>query len=135
MKVVLALVGLVVVVGVGWLIYEIANSEDLGDRAEAIVDDPDGFIGEQVRIAGEVEKFYPGAFTIGETTWGDALLIVPASDASLPRVITQRAAHPRVEISGTVYRSEGIHRVPGPRFEAFRGKPYVQASGIEIVDP
>lgn len=135
MRTVLALVGLVVLVGIAWLIYDIASSEDLGDRAEAIVDDPDRFVGEQVTIAGEVEKFYPGAFTIGETTWDDELLIVPASDASLPRVITQHAGHPRVEIAGTVYRSEGIYRVPGPRFEAFRGKPYVQASGIETVDP
>ncbi len=135
MRPVLALVGLVVLVGIAWLIYEIASSEDLGDRAEAIVDDPDRFVGEQVTIAGEVEKFYPGAFTIGETTWGDDLLIVPASDASLPRAITQRAGRPRVEIAGTVYRSEGIYRVPGPRFDAFRGKPYVQASGIEITDP
>lgn len=135
MRIVLALVGLVVVVGAGWLIYEIANAEDLGDRAEAIVEDPDRFIGEQVTIAGEVEKFYPEAFTLGETTWGDELLIVPEGDASVPRVIARRAARPRVEIVGTVHRSEGIHRVPGPRFEAFRGKPYVQASGIEIVDP
>lgn len=135
MRPVLAIVGLVVLVGIAWLIYEIASSEDLGDRAEAIVDDPGRFVGEQVTIAGEVEKFYPGAFTIGETTWGDELLIVPASDASLPRVITQRAGRPRVEIAGTVYRSEGIYRVPGRRFEAFRGKPYVRASGIEIVDP
>lgn len=134
MRIVLAVVGLVVVVGIGWLIYEIASSEDLGDRAEAIVDDPDRFVGEQVTIAGEVEKFYPGAFTIGETTWGDELLIVPAADASLPDVITRRAGRPHVEIAGTVHRSEGIYRVPGPRFEAFRGKPYVQASGIEITD-
>lgn len=135
MRIVLSLVGLVVVAAIGWLVYEIAISEDLGDRAEAIVDEPDRFVGEQVTIAGEVEKFYPGAFTIGETTWGDELLIVPVSDTSLPRVITQRAARPRVEIAGTVYRNEGTHRVPGPRFEAFRGKPYVRASGIEVVDP
>lgn len=134
MRIVLALVGLVVAAGIGWSIYEVADSEDLGDRAEAIVDDPARFVGEQVTIAGEVEKFYPGAFTIGETTWRDELLIVPASEASLPRVITQRARRPRVEIAGTVYRSEGVHRVPGPRLEAFRGKPYVQASHIEIAD-
>lgn len=134
MKAMLALVGLVGLVGAGVLIYEFANSEDLGDRAEAIVDDPDRFVGEQVTIAGEVEKFYPGAFTLGEATWGDELLIVPAGDTSVPRVITQRAPHPHVEISGTVYRSEGIYRVPGPRFEAFRGEPYVRASRIEITE-
>lgn len=132
MKVMLALVGLVVLIGVGVLIYEFANSEDLGDRAEPIVDDPDRFAGEQVTITGEVEKFYPRAFTLGETTWGDELLIVPAGDTSVPRVITQRAAHPHVEISGTMYRSEGVYRVPGPRFEAFRGEPYVRASRIEV---
>lgn len=73
MRIGLALVGLVVVVGAGWLLYEIASAEDLGARAEAIDKDPDHFVGERVTIAGEVEKFYPAAFTLGEATWGDVV--------------------------------------------------------------
>lgn len=59
-------VGLVVLVSVGLVVYEFAHTEDLGDRAEAIVDEPERFVGERVTISGEVEKFYPDGFTLGE---------------------------------------------------------------------
>lgn len=127
-------VGLVVVVGVGLVVYEFAHTEDLGDRAEAIVDDPERFVGERVTISGEVEKFYPDAFTLGETTWGDELLIVPGDGTRVPRVIMLRAAQPRVEITGTVRRNDGADALPRPLFEAFARKPYVRASRIDVSD-
>ncbi len=127
-------IGLVVVVGVGLVVYEFAHTEDLADGAEAIVDEPDRFVGERVTISGEVEKFYPDAFTLGETTWGDELLIVPADRTRVPRVITLRAAQPRVEITGTVRRNDGADALPGTLAEAFQGKPYVRASRIELTD-
>ncbi len=128
----LLVVGLLALVGVGLVVYELTVAEDLGDRAEAVVDDPEPFLGERVTIAGEVEKFYPDGFTLGETTWGDELLVVPAEGTSVPRVITLREARPRVEITGTVYRNEGAEALPGPLFEVFEGKPYVRASRIEV---
>ena len=130
----LLVVGLLalVVIGAGLVVYELTAGEDLGDRAEAIIDDPERFLGERVTIAGEVEKFYPQGFTLGETTWGDELLIVPAEQTSVPRVITRRSARPRVDVTGTVHRNEGAEALPGPLLEVFGGKPYVRASRIEV---
>lgn len=127
-------VALVAVVGVALVVYEFAHTDDLGDRAEAIVDDPERFVGERVTISGEVERFYPDAFTLGETTWGDELLIVPADRTRVPRVITLRAARPRVEITGTVHRNDGADALPRPLVEPFAGKPYVRASRIDVID-
>jgi hypothetical protein len=87
-----------------------------------------------VTVVGGVEKFYPDAFTLGETTWGDELLIVPADRTSVPRVITRRAVRPHVQVTGTVHLSQGGDVLPGLRLKPFAGKPYVRATRIEVTN-
>ena len=134
MRIALLIVGVLALAGIAFVTYELTVAEDLGDRAEAILDEPERFVGERVTIAGEVEKFYPDAFTLGETTWGDELLIVPADGTSVPRVITRREARPHVQITGTVHRNQGGVALPGPRLEPFAGKPYVRATSIDVTN-
>ena len=134
MRIALLIAGVLALAAIAFVTYELTVAEDLGERAEAIVDDPERFVGERVTIAGEVEKFYPDAFTLGETTWGDELLIVPAGRTSVPRVITRRDARPHVQITGTVHRSQGGDALAGARLEAFAGKPYVRATRIEVTN-
>ena len=125
-------VALVAVVGIG--IALLADDEDLGPQAEQVVDDPNELIGEQVTLTGQVESFFPGAFTLGDSTFGDEVLVVPGPGAELPEVIRLRAGTPRVEVAGTVLRKgEGVELVPGEQFEPFDGQPYVRADRISVL--
>ena len=80
-------------------------------------------------IAGEVEEFYPGAFTLDETTWGAELLIVPAEGTSVPSLITPRAARPDVEIAGTVRLSEAPTRCAGRALRPLTANPTLTPHG------
>jgi hypothetical protein len=110
------------------------DNSGLGDRAEAIVDHPERFVGERVTIAGRVATFYRDAFTIGEGTTGAMLLIVPRDGTDIPRVLARHTGHPQVEIVGTVHRDEGATALHAPRLKAFAGRPYVRASRIALAD-
>lgn len=135
MKVVALIVAVLVVGGVGWAVYSLLDDEDIGSRGEAILDDPRQFVGDQVTVSGRVESFFPGAFTIGESAWGDELLIVARSPADIPEPIRQRRGRPRIEASGTVAIKQGdVELLPGRQFDPFDGKPYVAADTIEVVD-
>ncbi|MDQ3851039.1 MAG: hypothetical protein M3296_10565 [Actinomycetota bacterium] len=81
---------------------------------------------------GEVESFFPRAFTLGDSTWGDELLIFAPPRVSIPRPIRLRQARPRVRVSGTVHiEDDRIDPVPGA--DPFEGEPYVEAMRIELV--
>ena len=98
-------------------------------------DAPEERIGEQVTLTGEVASFYPGAFTLGDSTFGDELLVVPGRGTALPPVIRRRAGTPQVEVTGTVLRKgEGVELVPGEQFEPFDGQPYVRADRVTVLE-
>jgi hypothetical protein len=128
------IITLAALVAAGWLVYETTNDEELGERAEAIAEDPEEFFGQRVTVTGEVESFYPGAFTLGDGTYGEELLVVPAEGVALPRVIRLRSARPDVRVTGTVERKgENVELVPGEAFEPLEGAPFVRATRIELV--
>ena len=126
-------IALAALVGVG--IALLAEDEDVGPQAERVVDDPAELMGEQVTVTGQVESFFPGAFTLGDSTFGEEVLVVPGQGVELPPVIRLRAGTPRVEIAGTVLRKEeGVELIPGEQFEPFDNQPYVRAERIDLLD-
>jgi hypothetical protein len=134
-KALAALVGVLVVAGIAWLAVELATDEDVGERAEAIAEDPEEFLGQRVTVTGEVDSFFPGAFTLGDSTWGDELLVVPAEGVELPRVIRLRAATPEVRVTGVVRRKDDeVELVGGEEFEPYEGDGIVRAERIEVLD-
>jgi len=135
MKVVALLIGLLVLAGAVWVGVELADDEDVGDRAEAVAEDPDEFLGQRVTVRGEVASFFPGAFTLGDSTWGDELLVVPAEGVELPRVISMRAERPDVEVTGVVRRKDDeVELVGGEEFEPYEGDGIVRATSIEVLE-
>ena len=134
MKIAALLIGIALVIGVGWVAVELANDEDVGDRAEAIAEEPEEFLGQRVTVTGEVESFFPGAFTLGDSTWGEELLIVPAEGVELPRVIRMRAARPDVEVTGIVRRKgDEVELIPGEEFEPYEGEGMIRATRIKLL--
>ncbi len=134
MRFVAVVVTLAALVAAGWLVYALRSDEGLGGRAEAIAEEPEEFFGQRVTVTGEVESFYPGAFTIGDGTYGEELLVVPAAGVELPRAIRLRAARPDVRVTGVVERKgENVELVPGEEFEPLEGAPFVRATSIELV--
>jgi hypothetical protein len=128
-------VGAVLLLGVGLGVVLLGGDEDAGDRAEAIAEDPGEFLGQRVTVTGEVESFFPGAFTLGDSTWGEELLVVPAEGVELPRVIRMREARPDVEVRGEVQRAgEGIELVGGEEFDPYEGEGVIRATRIEVVE-
>ncbi len=133
MKTAVVLIAIVLLAGLGWTIYDRLNDEDIGSTGEAIIQDPQRFVGDEVTVTGEVDSFFPGAFTIGDSTWGEEMLIVAGEDTTIPRTIRLRQAHPRVRVCGTVrIKDERVELVPGA--DPFEGQPYVKATRIEIVE-
>jgi hypothetical protein len=134
MRLAVLIIALAALVAGGWLIVGAASDEELGERAEAIAEEPEESFGRSVTVTGEVESFYPGAFTIGDGSYGEELLVVPAGGVELPRVIRLRAARPEVRVTGTVERKdEDVELVPGGAFEPLEGAPFVRATRIELL--
>jgi len=119
----------------GVVIYQLVDDEDLGERAEEIAEEPEELLGERVTITGQVESFFPGAFTLGASTWGEELLVVPAEGVRLPRVIQMRAATPDVSVTGVVERKgDQVELVGGEEFEPYEGEGIVRASDIQVLE-
>ena len=134
-KALLGLLLVVVLAIVGVLVIAAAN-DGLGDRAEAVLDEPEEFVGERVEVSGELSSYYAGAFTLGGG-WlnGDELLVLVDELDDLPQPIRDRADDVDVRVVGVVGRKdESIELVPGEQFEPFDdGTPYVRASRVELV--
>lgn len=132
MRALAALVAIALIAGAGWIAYALLIDDDVGSTAEAILEEPERFAGKRVTVTGEVESFFPRAFTLGDSTWGDELLIFAPARVSIPRPIRRREARPRVRISGTVrINDDRLDLVPGA--DPFDGEPYVEATRIAVV--
>lgn len=59
MKIFVLVILIAVVAGGVWGAYELLNDEDIGSRGEAIIEDPDRFVGEEVTVTGTVESSSP----------------------------------------------------------------------------
>ena len=135
-KSVAATILIVAVVG-AVLLATTVTSSGLGDRAEAVLDDPASFTGERVTVRGELSSYYPRAFTLGGG-WlnGDELLVLVDELDRLPEAIRDRADDIDVRVTGVVGRKDDrIELVPGEQFEPFEdGVPYVRADQVEILE-
>lgn len=135
MKWLAALVGVVLVAGAAWVVYALIDDEEIGSQAEAILEEPGDFVGDQVTVRGEVESFFPGAFTIGDSTWGEEMLIVARGRVAIPETIESRAGRPDVRVTGVVrMKDDSTEILGGEQFEPFEGEPYIDAARIEIVE-
>jgi len=120
--------------GVGWAAYSLAVDEDIGNRAEAILEDPEEFVGDTTTVTGTVESFFPEAFTVGDSTWGEEMLVA-TEGAEVPPVISRREGRPRVRVTGTIrIKDDSLELVGGEAGEPFEGEPYLQATRIDVVE-
>lgn len=132
--VLIALVTVLLLAATGWAVYSLAIDEDIGSRAEAILEDPDEFVGDTTTVTGTVESFFPGAFTLGDSTWGEEMLIA-TEGAEVPPVISQREGRPRVRVTGVIrIKDDSLELVGGEEGEPFEGDPYLRATRIDVVE-
>ena len=133
MKLFGVIVGVLVIGAIGWGGYALFVRDDLGETAEAVLEEPDRFIGSRVTVRGDVESFLPPGFTIGDSTFGDELLVVPADGTELPREIRLRAGTPRIEATGTVrIIDDSFDAGLGEAADPYRGQPVVVASRVAV---
>lgn len=133
MKVVGVIVAVLVIAAIAWGGYALFARDDLGDTAEAVLEEPDRFVGSRVTVRGDVESFLPDGFTIGDSTFGDELLVVPADGTELPRAIRLRTGTPRIEATGTVRMvDDSFDAGLGEAADPYRGEPVVIASRIAV---
>ena len=133
MKLLAAIVAVLVIAGIAWGAYALFVRDDLGESAEAVLEEPDRFVGRQVTVRGEVESFLARGFTIGDSTFGDELLVIPADGTELPRTLRLKTGTPRIEATGTVrIMDDSFDAGLGEWADPYRGEPVVIASRIDV---
>lgn len=111
--------------------------DGLGDRAEAVLEDPQSLVGQRVTVRGELSSYFPNALTLGGGWLNNEELLVVVDDFDqLPEPVRERRDDIDVRVTGVVgIKDDSLELVPGRQFEPFEdGAPFVRAQRIEVLE-